>query len=99
MKRGALMFVAAFACAVLSSLLGAGCRGDPCDCPATPERPEPQGPLSALEVESYDAKGDTAELDVKPENGTMEVTKDAVIIRYRQAGSDHEIRYDVTGPR
>ena len=95
MKRGALVFLSAFTCSALSALVGTGCGTD-CDCPQTPPRPEPEGPLSGLQVHSFDEAGNAAELGVKPENGTMELTQDAVIIRYQQDGSDHEIRYLLT---
>jgi hypothetical protein len=97
MRAGALAFALAFSCSALAGLVGAGCFGGACDCSATPERPTPQGPLSWLGVRGFDAEGNTAELEVKPENGTLEVTTDAVIVRYRQDAAEHEIRYRVAG--
>jgi len=98
MKCGAFMFAAGFVASALSGWLGAGCFGGDCECPRTPERPAAQGPLRSLDVQSFDQTGNDAELEVKPESGTLEVTGDAVVIRYLQAGADHEIRYAVTGP-
>jgi hypothetical protein len=99
MKRGALVFATAFACAVLAGLAENGCVGaDECDCPVTPEQPEPQGPIGGLEVMSFDANGNSAGPMVEPGEGTMEVTTDRVVFRYRQAGVEHEIGYEVTGP-
>ena len=98
MKRAAMVFAAAFA---LSAALGVGltaCWIDECKCPSTPPRPTAQAPLSRLEVASFDSRGGFGPLTVKPENGTLEVTGDTVVIQYQQAGVQHRVVYEVVGP-
>lgn len=99
MSRNLLVLVAAFA---VSSGLGMainGCYTSTCDCLPTPPRPQAQAPLPRLEISSYDSKGNDAQIPVKPEDGTIEVTETSVVISYRQAGATHRVVYDVVGPR
>jgi hypothetical protein len=85
----------------VSAALGAvmtACFHDDCTCPPIPPRPAAQGPLPGLEVAGYDSRGERAELPVKPESGTLEVTGDTVVIVYRQAGVEHRVVYQVVDP-
>jgi hypothetical protein len=97
-KRNLFAFAAVFA---LSAALVAALNGcdTECKCAPTPPRPEAQEPLPGLEIRSYDSSGNYAQLPVSPEDGTIEVTGDTVVIVYRQAGVQHRVVYDVTGPR
>ncbi len=95
-----LAFGATFILSFLVALATPGCGSeDPdCGCRATPERPEPQGPLSGLDVVGFDAHGEYADLVVAPAEGTIEVTGDTVVIRYRQEAVEHTVVYDVASP-
>jgi hypothetical protein len=99
MRRNPLSFAAAFglAAALSASLTTCWSVGD-CTCLPTPARPERQGPLAGLELASYDDKGQSVEIPVKPESGTLEVTGDTVVISYLQSGTQHRVVYEVTGP-
>ena len=99
MKRHVIAFTAAFSLAAALGAAVTGCWSDDCRCNPTPPRPEPQAPLAGLEVSSYDSRGDRAAVPVAPEGGTLEVTGTTVVFRYQQAGAQHQVVYEVTGPR
>jgi hypothetical protein len=97
MIRESLAFVTAFGiCAVLG---GATPACNPCDCPATPERPDAQQALMINYAVNYNSEGNEGELAINPEGGTLEITGDSVVIQYNEAGIDHTIVYAVVGPR
>ena len=97
MKRNLLACAAVFTLSVPLGVTLNGCDRD-CTCLPTPPRPEAQGPLPHLEIESYDSRGEVAQVPVEPEDGTIEITDDTVVIIYRQAGVRHRVVYDVTSP-
>jgi hypothetical protein len=97
--RSSILFAVVFALSAALAAASSGCFFDDCTCPPIPARPLPQAPLDGLTVQSFDSSGQTAPLSVKPENGTIEVTGDTVVIEYRQDGVQHNVRYTVTGPR
>lgn len=100
MIRGLLVFGGAFTMSASLSVFGSGCSSYEDNCPATPAHPEAQEPLVDLAVASYDARGESAEIEVQPEaGGSIEVTGGSVVIVYQQAGVEHRITYAVTGPR
>ena len=99
MKRNLTAFAAAFALAAALGAALTGCWSDDCNCGQIPPRPEVQLPLTGLNVSSYDSRGEIADTPVKPESGTLEVTGNTVVIRYQQAGAQHQVTYQVTGPR
>lgn len=96
MRAVACFVVAALASAAINSQL-AGCMGfgGDCSCPATPERPEPQGALFIDEVAAFSAAGGEDTLPTDPRGGTAELTGDALIIRYEHAGQPREVTYTV----
>ncbi len=98
MKRYLLFFTAAFGASASIGLLTASC-GYECECQPTPPLPAPQPAVSKLKVKSFDAQGNYADLDLEPQQGTVTVTGDRVVIRYRQADVDHTVEYAVVGPR
>jgi hypothetical protein len=98
MIRSLLVLVAAFAVSSGLGILIHGCDLQ-CNCTPTPALPEAQAPLPGLEIQSYDRQGNNAQLPVNPENGTIEVTGNTVVISYQQAGVTHRVVYDVVGPR
>jgi hypothetical protein len=93
---GALVFVGAFAVSSVLGLFASGCSFGDCDCPENPDQPTPQAPLGGLDVVGYDGSGGPAPLEVAPEQGTLEVRADAVVIEYLQAGVRHQVTYEVT---
>lgn len=99
MKRDLLVFTTALGISACIGLFVGGCWFDDCECLKTPARPEPQAPLHSLQISSFTASGDIVDIGLRPENGTFEVTGDAVLIRYRQDGAEHRVQYDVVGPR
>jgi hypothetical protein len=98
MMRGGFL---AFGLAFLVSLGfgNVGCEfGSDCDCPATPPQPATQAPIEGLTISSYGEDGNEVASEVEPDQGSIEVTGNAVVIRYRQGAADHEVRYTVLGP-
>jgi hypothetical protein len=99
MMRSLLVLICTFALSAGLGLAIHGCDHQDCSCPPTPPHPQPQAPLPKLEITSYDSAGNGAAIPVKPEDGTIEVTGDQVVLSYRQSGVTHRVVYDVTGPR
>ena len=99
MKSLILAFSAAFTLVgTLAVITSSGCSfGE--QCGQGPDRPDPQAALGGLEVSSVDALGKPVILPVVPENGSLEVTGDQVLIRYRQGDLDYLVEYRVTGHR
>jgi hypothetical protein len=98
MIRGVLVLLAAFGVSSGVAIVIQGCDSQ-CNCTRTPALPEAQAPLPGLEIQSYDRQGNVDQLPVNPENGTIEVTGNTVVISYQQAGVAHRVVYDVVGPR
>jgi hypothetical protein len=96
--------LAIFSAAFLTSAgwENAGCTvfggGDDCNCPPPKQRPTAQEPIGGLSVSSYDNVGNEVPSEVDPDEGSIEVNPDDVVIRYQQAGVQHEVRYTVLGP-
>lgn len=98
-REAAALFVAAFTLCGLVAGAASGCAGGDCNCPPIPEHPEAQPPLGNLGVMAFDEIGNEAAVPVSPENGTLEVTGDRVVIAYDQDGVEHRVVYDVVAPR
>ena len=99
MKSLILAFSAAFTLVgTIAILTSSGCSSGE-NCGQGPDRPDPQAALSNLRVSSVDAMGNPVSLPVVPENGSLEVTGDQVLIRYRQGDLDYLVEYRVAGPR
>jgi hypothetical protein len=99
MKSLLLAFSAAFTfVGTIAVITSSGCSSGE-NCGQGPERPKPQAVLLSLEVSSSDAMGKPLSLPVVPENGSLEVTGDQVLIRYRQGDLDYLVEYRVAGPR
>jgi hypothetical protein len=99
MKSLLLAFSGAFTLVgTIALITSSGCSfGE--NCGQGPDRPAPQAALSNLEVSSVDGLGNPVILPVVPENGSLEVTGDQVLIRYRQGDLDYLVEYRVAGPR
>lgn len=69
-----------------------------CNCPPPRERPLAQEPISGLTVSSYGEDGNEVPSEVEPDEGSIEVNTNDVVIRYTQAAVEHEVRYTVLGP-
>jgi hypothetical protein len=98
MRRSLITFVFALGVSYGSGVATSGCYLSDCDCPHTPERPSPNGPLPKLEVHSYDSRTNLAPITVAPTQGTLEVLGDSVAIAYEQDGVRHDVVYDVVAP-
>ena len=97
MKSLLFAFSAAFALVGSIAAITTGC-GSGENCAPTPSRPEAQAPLPNLSVHREDQQGQPVTLPVVPENGSLEVTGDQVLIRYRQDDLDYRVEYRVSGP-
>jgi hypothetical protein len=98
MRRNLIAFAAAFLLAAGVGTALTGCWSSDCNCSPTPARPEVQRPLAGLKLKSYDTRGELADLAVKPEGGSVEVTGDTIVFLYQQDGVHHRVVYEVTGP-
>jgi hypothetical protein len=98
MIKGSFIFVFAAAFGLCAALGSAAASCSPCDCPAPPDRPGAQASLPIKDAMSYDSQGNLAVLTINPVGGTVEVTGDTVVVRYEEAGVQHEVTYSVTGP-
>ena len=91
-------------CFVVAALLGAATSGqlscilsnDDCNCPPTPERPDPQVALPINEASAYNSSGNEDVLPTDPRGGSIEVQGDQVVIRYEHEGMAREVIYDVS---
>lgn len=97
MNRPLLALVAALSASAAFTLAGSGC--DPCDCPDTPPRPEANGPYTWLSVIAYGPDGELTEYPVQPEEGSLEITGEKLIVSYEQADTQHVVTYRIVGPR
>jgi hypothetical protein len=97
MSSRVVVLASAFVVGLVFSL-GAGCSAD-CRCPAKSALPEAQGPLPDLVVASYDANGNLDTTPVVPEQGSIELAGDSVLIRYTQDSVAHEVIYAVVDAR
>jgi hypothetical protein len=93
MVNRAWVFACAFGVSLVLGAVGGGCYGGECDCPVTPDRPFPQPPLPISEANNYD----DGSLAINPRGGTLEIKRDAVVVRYEEMGVTHEVVYQVTG--
>ena len=99
MKSLILAFSVAFTLVgTIAVITSSGCSPGE-QCGGGPDRPNPQAALSNLKVSSVDAMGNPVILPVVPKNGSLEVTGDQVLIRYRQDDLDYVVEYRVAGPR
>lgn len=98
MMKGILVFSAAFGLCAALGWATAGCFSS-CDCPEAPADPEPQALLPITEAKTFDAQGNEASLTIDPVGGTLDVKIDSIVIRYEQAGVQHEVIYALTGPQ
>jgi hypothetical protein len=90
-------FAASFLLVGFASTTVPGCvRND--NCAATPDRPTPVGPVGNLKVIGYDNTFIEVPLDIAPENATLEITGDSVVILYRQDTLNYRVEYQVVGP-
>ena len=96
--RAALCFVAAVMLGAAWSGQLSACvmsSGD-CNCPPTPEQPDPQAQLPIDEASAFSAAGDE---DVCRPTRAAEPWRsagDPVVIRYRHDGMAREVVYDVS---
>jgi len=94
MIKGTLVFAAAFGICALLGSAAASCSSA-CDCKAPPPLPSPQPALPIADAHSYDAQGGEAILPINPVGGTLEVLGETLVIRYQEAGVQHEVVYFV----
>lgn len=97
--RAATSFIvtAVISAAIHSQLTGClfGGLGDNCNCPTFPELPEPQAALLIDEVSAWTVAGNDDTLPADPRGGTVDVTKDRLVIRYEHDGMSREVVYAV----
>jgi hypothetical protein len=74
-----------------------GGLGDNCDCPRTPDQPEPQPPLVIGSAIAWTGAGEPdPSTPSDPLGGTIEVTGDRLIVRYPKNGEPRVVVYDVS---
>lgn len=97
MRSEVVAFAASFVIVGLVSATVPGCiRGD--GCSATPDRPPPSGPLGNMKVVGYDDTLIQAPLSLSPQNGTVQITGEAVVIQYTQDAVSYRVEYRVLAP-
>ncbi len=92
-----LAFAASFAIVGLATAMVPGCVRDD-GCTTTPDRPAPVGPVGNLKLIGYDDTFIEVPLDIAPENATLEITGESVVILYRQDTLNYRVEYQVVGP-
>jgi len=98
MRKGeSLVLLTTFLSCALAGSLWTGCD-DPCSCPEQTPRPPAASGLMRLSVWAPPLADGGSSTVVAPQSGSLTVTADTVVIRYRQSGVDHEVVYAVTGP-
>lgn len=95
MRHLACFLAAALVSAAVQTLLSACSVADDCDCPPTPEAPDPQVVLPINEASAYTPSGSDDVLPIDPRGGEAELTRDELIIRYEDQGGQHEVIYSV----
>jgi hypothetical protein len=90
-------FAASFVLVGLATSIVPGCIRDD-GCVDIPDRPAPAGPISNLKIIGYDDTLIEAPLAITPENATLEVTGEKVVILYSQGKVNFRVEYQVTGP-
>ena len=90
-------FAASFVLVGLATAVLPGCVQDD-DCATTPDRPAPLGPIGNLKLIGYDDSFIVVPLDIAPENATLEITGESVVILYRQDTLNYRVEYQVIGP-
>jgi hypothetical protein len=97
MRSEIVAFAASFVIVGLASASMPGCIRDD-GCSATPDRPPPSGPIGNMKVIGYDDTLIQAPLSLSPQNGTVQITGETVVIQYTQDAVNYRVEYKVLAP-